>query len=945
MSGWRNLALGLALVLLGAGTARAQAAPEEEAAAGPLVTAIEVRSDAPLDPELEAENLIEIEAGKPLDVDEVRHTLRNLQATGTATAIELYTREDPAGGGVVAMVVFRAAVLVEEIRIDGEPGLPRGDLQQVLVQHVGEALSEDAVLKGVYQLQDLYERSGYFQSKSVVDVATDEARRRAVVTYRVTSGPRAAVSTIVFDHPVDPFEPAALVRQLRLKPGDLFRRRVAREDAERLQDWLIRQGHGAARVDSPREAYDPEGNTVTLTYPIEVGARISVVVEGAEEKTLRRKGLLPFLDPTGFDEALVIQSQSLIRDYYQGEGHYDVEVETREDRQDRQLVVHVRVAPGPEYTLQEIAFQGNDEVPATELRQVMTTVERSVLRPGSGRLVQSVLDQDLDKIRSYYALQGYTKVEAGPPEVTRQGQDLRLLIPVREGVRQRVVKIDFEGVEALDQDAVRKNLPLKEGGGFHPVLLDNSLEGLRGEYAARGYAEAQVSAAQDWNPEHTLVDLLFKVIEGPKQVADRVIVRGARRTRADVIRRALDLDSGDPISDTRLFETERNLYRLGIFSQANVELIGAGFDETERDVLVRVEEGKARTVRYGLGYDSEDQFRGLVGFTDNNVFGRAYSLRTDLRWSVRDQRFHLLFNQPYLGEHPVALTSALFYENERPRDRPYQVTRYGARTEAARVYGNRRVSVGLDYRIVETDVDPGFATNELERRDQPYQVTSLVPNFFWDRRDDPIQTTRGWSSLLQIQYAFPVPAVRTDTEFLKLFLQQTQYFTLGRPGVIATSLRAGAIQPYKALPTRAGLPLLPFPSKDIPITERFFAGGDATHRAYGRDELGIRGESLILNPDGGADDYVPVGGAGLFLLNVEYRFPVFGPFGGTIFFDSGNVWGEWRGIDLGELKNGIGIGARYISPIGPIRAGIGWKLAPEKGEPGYALFVNIGNPF
>src|SRR4029079_8697945 len=74
------------------------------------------------------------------------------------------------------------------------------------------------------------------------------------------------------------------------------------------------------------------------------------------------------------------------------------------------------------------------------------------------------------------------------------------------------------------------------------------------------------------------------------------------------------------------------------------------------------------------------------------------------------------------------------------------------------------------------------------------------------------------------------------------------------------------------------------------------------------------------------------------------RFPLSGSFGGVVFFDSGNVWADWRSIDF-NLKNGVGLGARYLSPIGPIRAGIGWKLDREKGEKGFALFVNIGNPF
>jgi outer membrane protein assembly complex protein YaeT len=910
--------------------------------AGPLVTAIEIRSDAPLPEEQDFSSLIEAEVGEPLTEERIRHTLRNLQASGTASETELYTRDDPERGGVVVMIVFRAVVQVAEVRVIGKLGLAADSLRRVIPQAQAQPLSEERVVRGVNELRDLYDRNGYFHARARVAVETDPIRRRAVVTYRVDSGPRASVSTIAFDHPVAPFHAAELIKKFRLQSGKPYSKRIAGEDAERLQIWLIGQQYGQARVDAPAEVREEQSNAVKLTYPIAIGPKIVLVVKGADEKKLRREGLLPFFGESGFDEALVLQAQSRIKTYFQQQGHYDVRVDTDEKRTGAELVLTLAVTPGPVYTLRQIVFQGNAEVPEATLRPILKTSEPNLLRRGSGRLVQSDLDADLENLRRYYALAGYTQAVAGPARVERTGQDLRLVIPIQEGPRQRVVKMDFQGIAALDLGALRKTLPLKEGGGFHPVLLDGTLDTLRAAYAAKGYTRAQLSARQDWNPDHTLVDLTIEALEGPRQVVDRILVRGNQRTQGDVIQRTIDLDRGKPVSQATLFETERSLYQLGIFSRVDVEFVPSGLEETERDVLIRVEEGKPRSVLYGIGWDSEGGVRGSLAFTDNNVWGKAYSLRTDLRWSQRDKRFHVLFNQPYLGERPVSLTSTVFYEQEAPRDRPYEVTRYGARAEAVRVYGNRRISVGIDSRIVEPSVDPGIASNEIERLDQPYQVTSLVPTFFWDRRDDPLSPTRGWSSLAQVQYAFPVPAFRTDTEFLKLFAQQTGYYNLGRPGGLAASLRVGTIAPFKAIPTSGGV-VLPFPSRNVPIAERFFAGGDATHRAYGRDELGIRGETLIVNPNGGG--YVPVGGNGLLLLNLEYRFPVFGDFGGTIFLDSGNVWPDWHSISLGELKNGIGLGARYNSPIGPIRAGIGFKLNREPGESGYALFVNIGNPF
>jgi outer membrane protein insertion porin family len=939
-----RLAFWLVLALLAA-PVQAQTDPAEDTPEefGPLVTAIEVRSDAPLDESLELENLIETEVGRPLTAERVRHTLRNLQATGSAAEIELYTRDDPARGGVVVVIVFHALVQVEAIRIEGELGLPREDLRRVIPQVEGEPLSEEKVLRGVYELKELYQRSGYFQATVRVAVETDEARRRAVVTYHVASGPRAVVSTIAFDRPTDPFPPAVLVRQLRLKPGAHYRRQTAREDAERLQDWLIDQKHGAARVDPPIEEYDSGTNSVKLTFPIEIGPRISIRVVGADERTLRRKGLLPFFGESGYDEALVLQAVNRLKSYFQEQGHYDVRIETDEKRGDGELVLTFRIEPGPVYTLREIDLAGNEEVSDSDLRQVMITAERALLRPGSGRLVQRELDEDVENLRRYYALHGYLEAEVGPPQVEKQGSELRLVIPIREGPRQRVVSLAFEGIENLDLGELRENLPLKEGEGFHPVLLESTLDAIRAEYAARGYTQAQVSARQDWNLDHNLVDLTIQVLEGPQQVADRIVVRGNERTEGEVIRRFLGLRQGDPISDVKLLEIERNLYRLGIFSRVDVELIRADLDTAERDVLVRVQEGKPRTLIYGIGWDSEDKVRGLFGFNHSNVGGKAYSLRTDVRWSQRNKRSRFIFNQPYLGKYPVSLTSTAFYEEEvRRQDQPYDVTRYGARSEAARVYGNRRVSLGLDHRTVELEnVDLGVVSNEIERRNQPYQVTSLVPTFFWDRRDDPIATSRGWSTLVQLQYAFP--AFETDTEFLKLFVQQTQFFDLGRQNVVAASLRFGGIEPFKSLQARPDDPLGDFPSRNVPIPERFVAGGDSTHRAYGLRELGIRGETLL--PRASGRGFVPVGGDGLFLFNLEYRFPLFGDFGGTVFFDTGNVWADWRSIDFKDFKNGVGLGARYRSPLGPIRAGIGWKLDRERGEPSYELYVNIGNTF
>jgi outer membrane protein assembly factor BamA len=300
------------------------------------------------------------------------------------------------------------------------------------------------------------------------------------------------------------------------------------------------------------------------------------------------------------------------------------------------------------------------------------------------------------------------------------------------------------------------------------------------------------------------------------------------------------------------------------------------------------------------------------------------------------------FDQPYTARWALPVSYSLFYFNEQKEN--WDVRRWGSRIETAKIFSDRRVGLALDYRIVETDLKPGFPERGVDREDRRYRLLDLVPSFLWDRRNDPVVATRGWSSLAQLQYS--IPALGTDGNFLKLFLQQTQYFDLRTYGTVAMSLRAGGIEPFRHLENDD--PELPeaLPNSDIFIDERFFAGGATTHRAYGRDDLGIRGETLIPNLND-PKTFASVGGNGLLLYNLEYRFPLFGSptFGGTVFYDAGNVWADWRDIDPGKVKQGAGVGLRYVSPIGPLRVDIGWKLDRETGENPYAVTVSFGNPF
>jgi outer membrane protein assembly factor BamA len=194
-----------------------------------------------------------------------------------------------------------------------------------------------------------------------------------------------------------------------------------------------------------------------------------------------------------------------------------------------------------------------------------------------------------------------------------------------------------------------------------------------------------------------------------------------------------------------------------------------------------------------------------------------------------------------------------------------------------------------------------------------------------------------------VRYAFPLFAAHA--QFVKEYGQFSYYLPLTAHSVFAFSSRLGFIQGIG--PT--GTETCADTESCVPLTERFTAGGESTHRAYPLDMLGDLCEEG--SPAGCKPTLVdaigtisPIGGLSMFIANLEYRFPIAGSVGGTLFTDAGNVFADQR-IKFGQLRYGAGGGIRYLSPIGPLRFDIGYKIHKRQYESPYAYFLTFGYAF
>ncbi len=909
------------------------------------VARVELRTDLELSDPERVMALVTIQPGAPLDTRAVRQTLRNLQASGLASEAEVWHRVE--GDSLVVSVAFWGAKRVVEVGYEGDLRLPRDDLERVNAQRAGQQLVEGRVLRSVFALQDLYARRGFAAARVRARVDEVAGPYRLRVVYEIEPGLRRKVGALTVEG-ADDVPQASRTEALALEIGNPFRTDEAIEAAERLTRWLRSEGYSSAeaRFAGATAIAGSTRQEVELRFTVELGPRYVIEVEGWSRERLQKAGVLPSSGLEGRDASVLGISEKKIVRYLQGKGFYRARVnarfeapaETATPAGRRDVIgVAIEIDPGVQYRLVDLTFDGNDSFPDSRLESLMATTEKSRLVLGTGRLVDAQLDDDLEQLRSFYALSGYLWAEVGPAEITetppeKEGQPiaLKVEIPIREGQQARVVDLRFQGVGSDRLAEVRSDLPVEPGGAFHPQRLDEALEMVRARYEGWGYREARVTAAKDPNADGSLYDIDILVEEGYRTAIGRVMVRGNQRLSNRTILGVAGLTPGEPVARHRLFAAQQALYRLGVFSRVEVGLAPIGDDPARRDVIIRLTEGDEQRVSYGLGYDSEEGMRGLFGYSHRNLLRSALHFQLDVRASEESQDFRLLLSRPFwkrggqAGSQKLYLTSL---DEERPS---FDVEQRGMELELGWRVRRARYSLFFDWRSSDLALAPEVVLADADLPDgsegrnlRDIDILSLTPRWVWDGRDDPIDPRRGTLLSSQIEWAVPVDGVATE-DFVKVFGQWSHLFPLARAGTLAVSLRGGVIEPLGTQP--------------VSIAERFFAGGSTTHRAYSRDGLGIPGETLDSLGN-------PIGGNGMFLANVDWRFPVYGDFGGTLFADFGNVWAEARDLRLAESKLGLGIGARFASPVGPVRLDIAWKLDREPTESATEVFFAFGYAF
>jgi outer membrane protein assembly complex protein YaeT len=443
-------------------------------------------------------------------------------------------------------------------------------------------------------------------------------------------------------------------------------------------------------------------------------------------------------------------------------------------------------------------------------------------------------------------------------------------------------------------------------------------------YQRRGAFGTEITV--DTAREGNAVTVTYRVVEGPQTRIGRILVRGALNTREGVILERLPFKSGDLLDPDRLLRGSTQLSELGVFDRVDVEPLQPPATPFA-DVEVTVRERKPWRLDFGLGYGTDEGARGFVEIGYENLFGTGRALRLRQKVNAGGEasalgaRTDLIYHEPWALWTKWDGEARLFWEYREALG--YNFERAGLNLTMAgdlwkeHVRGLRGSVWYRYYDIRRFDVNPELAESTIvEGRNR---VASAAGALTWDRRDAPLDPTSG--SLHFASFETASDALGGDVNFLKARLETSWAFSWLPPTVVALAARLGLATPYGG-------------TQELPIEDRFYAGGANSVRGYREQRVG----PLDANGD-------PLGGNGLVVLNAEWRFPIWRVLGGAVFVDAGTVTSQVSQLALDTFRVGTGGGLRLNTPVGPIRVDFGYALTPIPGENPFQVYFALGNPF
>ena len=933
------------------------------------ISHIEIKG-LPADEQAKLLQTLPLKPGEVLDRPKLQRSIQTLYASGRFADIQAEA-ERTADRHLNLVFSVTPNYFVGDINVIGAPGRPtENQIINSTKLQLGQLVTKDEMQRGLLRVKTLLEEDGFYHAKISYQEELDPKTQLATITIYISAGEEARIGGVnVTGQPR--YAPDQIRDIAHMHSGDPVSSDRLTSALQRLRNKYQKQNRLLAQI-TVTQVYRPEKNEVDYTFNIDPGPVVTIEVDGFHLSRRVIKKHVPVYEEGALDDDLLNEGRRNLLDYLQTRGYFEAKVGLRRQtpQADSLRVIYV-VDAGPLHKLVRVDFKGNQYFTSDVLlaRMQVQPAGRLLSR---GRFSQSLLASDVRGLKELYQANGFDQVKITSNVIDNyQGVINQLVVQLflEEGTQTLVAALHITGNKNLSSDELIPLLSTAEGQPFSDFNVSTDRDAILNYYFNHGFPNANFESTAKPLPDNpNRMDVTFIIHEGDQIFVDQVLVSGLHYTRPYIVDRQLQVHPGSPVSQIDMLDTQRRLYDLGVFNQVDTAAQNPEGKESNKNILVNVHEAKRYTFNYGVGLEVQTGTpsgasapSGRTGVSPRvsfdvtriNFRGRDHTITFKSHVGRLQQRVLLSYDAPrWFNKENLRLTLTAFYDNT------FDVSTFASKRLQGSVQAEQSLGRGstlfyrFSYRKVQAaDFAANFSPNEVPLLSQPTRVGMPGFSYIRDYRDNPLESKKG--SYITFDSGVASSDFGSEADFSRLLVQYSTYYTIKKKYVFARSTSVGVETPFRNTiiqsPTQALQPVPPGKTL-IPLPERFFSGGGNSLRGFGLNQAGPRD----LNSG------FPVGGSGLFINNLELRFPpVVLPFfqdnlSFAVFHDAGNVFDtghdmlhsltRWRQknpdlcsnqstyqqCDFNYISHAIGVGVRYKTPVGPVRFDFGYNLNPPE---------------
>jgi outer membrane protein insertion porin family len=946
----------------------------------------------------------------PLDPEQVRSSLRRLFASGRYRDVSV--RGVRQGDEVTLIFAGMARYYVGRVTIDGVKNDSLTSLLEFATKlQPGTAFSDSQIETGREGVKEILAQQGYYLSTVTAASQVDVVGNQVNVTYTVTLGPQARVGNIALTGTDPGLTLEDFRKKAKLKAGNRVSRDTTSNAMDRLRKLYQKRDHLEGTVTLEDQTFDKTRNQVDYRFRANQGPEVKVAVEGAKISKNKMHQLIPIYQEGTIDNDLLNEGVFNLRDYEQQQGYFDATVEVRVIGQETTAEsVVFTVNLGVKHKVTAVNFAGNKYF-SDELLQERMRVQKTNAYQRSGRYSPALVAGDVTAIQALYRANGFdqatvtTEVKAndtGPDGKPLKVGEIAVTYTIVEGPQQTFGTVALNGVDAGRRADVRSLMNSQPGQPFSLVTLSGDRDTVLQYYLSHGFDQVKVEIRQTKETKDAeKTDVSLNVTEGQQVFINRVLLSGVEYTKPKLVENQVLVHAGDPLNQTALLQTQRNLYNTALFNEVVAAVQNPAGDAPEKNVLLQLTEAKRWNVTYGFGFEAQTGTpqagmiseasciqlmlnpcnklsqegtasvspRVSLDVSRINLKGTDNSLTLHSSYGLLEQVAILTFQNPHFyGYKNISASISGGYSNVR------DITTFAASTlqgdfRITQRWSRRRDTFIYDFLYRRVKVDPNslqVSADLIPLLSQPVRVGGPGVTWFHDTRSPgPLDAVKGQYTTVQTFLASS--KFGSQANFWKIDGTNSTYYQFGKERyVFARSTRIGyerssGTNPNIGNDACLGVLLTTNPScSAIPLPERLYAGGASSLRGFPINGAGPRDLQTGF----------PVGGTAAFVNSFEFRMPaptlplVGNSLSFVLFHDMGNVFqnasdmfpsflrfnqpkretcsnvsGSIGTCDFNYFSHDVGVGARYKTPVGPIRLDFSYNLNP----PVYPIIYDFNN--